>query len=90
MTWSEGETYQGHFKKNKFDGEGKYQWRDGRIYVGGWRLGKQHGKGKIFIGRRVYVGLWINGVRSEQWLEEYEESEIELTLKSESQSTLRG
>lgn len=92
LTWSEGESYLGHFRDNKFEGEGKYQWRDGRIYVGCWRQGKQHGHGKMFINRRVYHGIWVDGVRSGNWIEEYEEPEVDLTLKSDSrsQSTIRG
>ena len=86
LSFDQGELYVGHFSANKFDGEGKYQWRDGRIYLGGWKLGKQHGKGKIFIGRKVYIGLWIKGVRNDNWLDEYEETEVDLTLRSDSKT----
>lgn len=34
LTFCNGELYEGEFKKDKFDGQGKYTWAFGGSYVG--------------------------------------------------------
>ena len=36
MKYPSGETYEGQWKDNKYNGIGKYAWPNGQIYVGDW------------------------------------------------------
>jgi len=40
--------YEGDFKNNMPDGNGKYIWEDGSYYIGPWVKGLKHGKGKLY------------------------------------------
>ena len=67
-----GPIYEGHFNKNKPDGEGVETWPDGSIYEGRFKAGKKHGKGyyKWHQGC-TYTGEWldnmIHGVGKYEW-----------------------
>jgi hypothetical protein len=44
-----GEVYEGEWKDDKRDGNGKYTWPDGDVYVGEYKDGKRNGKGKYTV-----------------------------------------
>ncbi len=51
--------YQGYFKNNKFEGEGKACWKDGDKYIGQWKQGQRHGYGEFFKKNgAIYKGLF--------------------------------
>jgi hypothetical protein len=43
------ENYKGEFQKDRFEGEGVYQFADGAVYEGGWQKGIKKGKGKLTL-----------------------------------------
>lgn len=55
--------YEGGWKNNLENGEGKYYDRDGTlVYEGEWENGKYHGKGKLYLEYdTIYNGEFING-----------------------------
>ena len=54
---SNGNTYSGSWKFDKFNGFGKHTWAHGTIYEGKWQNGLMHGKGvKTFPDGTVYSG----------------------------------
>ena len=40
--------YEGDFKNNVIDGNGKYIWENGSYYIGQWIKDLKHGKGKLY------------------------------------------
>ena len=42
-TMASGQSYEGDFIKDKFEGQGTYRWPNGDFYVGGWKEGQQNG-----------------------------------------------
>ena len=49
--------YQGMWKSNLREGQGKCFYYNGDLYVGEWRSGKRHGKGEMFYRRGDrYIG----------------------------------
>ena len=46
MTYDSGNTFEGTFFNDKYDGDnGIYKWSDGDEYVGQWKVGERHGIG---------------------------------------------
>ena len=51
MTYDSGNTYEGPFADDAYEGAGGvYRWADGDVQEGGWRGGERHGTG-VFRGR---------------------------------------
>ena len=46
--YKNGIKYEGDFKNNVIDGNGKYIWENGSYYIGQWIKGLKHGKGKLY------------------------------------------
>jgi hypothetical protein len=46
--WKNGQIFEGFYKEDKKDGEGKLQFEDGSSVEGNWIDGKLHGKGKYY------------------------------------------
>ena len=56
---SDGRTYVGGIKDDKFHGQGTYTWSDGQKYVGLFQDGKFRGQGTLtFPSGQKYVGEW--------------------------------
>uniref|UniRef100_A0A2S2NC87 MORN repeat-containing protein 3 n=1 Tax=Schizaphis graminum TaxID=13262 RepID=A0A2S2NC87_SCHGA len=64
MQWNDGAVYQGQWRNNEYNGQGKYVEVNGNFYDGQWRNGLKHGKGVyVFIDKGQFMeGVWINGV----------------------------
>ena len=61
MTGSDGSTYIGQFKNNRFEGKGTYTFSDGRKYVGHFKNNKCEGNGVYsFPDGKKYTGLFKN------------------------------
>jgi uncharacterized protein YodC (DUF2158 family) len=59
-----GETYEGGYSNEKWNGFGKYTYDSGEIYEGEWENGEKHGKGKYtHTNGDVYEGGFMNGKR---------------------------
>ncbi|XP_010474473.1 PREDICTED: phosphatidylinositol 4-phosphate 5-kinase 3-like, partial [Camelina sativa] len=60
--YANGDVYQGNWKANLQDGNGRYVWSDGNEYVGEWKNGVISGKGAMtWANGNRYDGLWENG-----------------------------
>eukprot|EP01025_Chloroclados_australasicus_P032684 TRINITY_DN3312_c1_g1_i2.p2 TRINITY_DN3312_c1_g1~~TRINITY_DN3312_c1_g1_i2.p2 ORF type:complete len:868 (-),score=148.82 TRINITY_DN3312_c1_g1_i2:719-3133(-) len=60
--FASGDTYDGQWKNNRPEGEGKYVWVDGSDYVGQWKGGTKHGYGTYrWPSGAVYKGEWFEG-----------------------------
>jgi len=64
--------YEGGWKSDLFEGQGRYIDDSGNVYEGEWRKGKLNGEGSFHSpGGNSYVGQWINdsphGRGIEQW-----------------------
>lgn len=57
--YADGSTYSGSFKKDKFEGLGKYEWAQGHIYEGQWKDSQMDGNG-VFTNAngRVHQGMF--------------------------------
>ena len=55
--------YEGEFKNDKREGNGKYIWENGEYYIGQWLNGNKHGMGIIYYkdGNIKYEGDFVNG-----------------------------
>ena len=50
------------FSKNKFEGEGRYQFADGAYYTGFWKGGQMHGSGSYTDPTgTTFQGAFYNG-----------------------------
>ena len=64
-----GETYTGHFLKNKKHGKGKLTCSDGSVYDGEFKADLKHGKGKFILSPNnprlveIYDGAWAKDQR---------------------------
>lgn len=57
------EEYEGEWKEDKMDGEGRYTFTSGAEYVGSWKEGKMNGTGKmVFADGTSYDGIWTNNL----------------------------
>lgn len=55
--------YNGGFKNDSKEGEGRFEWTDGRKFQGTFRNGKPDGPGTLTLsGGKVVNGNWIDGV----------------------------
>lgn len=53
--------YDGEFKNNKYDGQGKRTYKSGNIYAGGWKEGEKNGAGTYtFSNGDRYEGTYMN------------------------------
>ena len=62
VKYSNGDIYDGNWKKGKREGKGTLKLSNNTMYVGIWKLGELHGPGTIFkSGGEKYEGEFING-----------------------------
>ena len=72
MTYESGDSYDGDWIDDNYEGVGTFRWDDGRVYVGEWKNDKQHGTSNFwsdFLGQGKmtypnldsYNGDWIEG-----------------------------
>ncbi|TNV72330.1 hypothetical protein FGO68_gene13868 [Halteria grandinella] len=55
----DGFTYQGEWKDDGMNGQGKHTWSDGAIYEGQWQEYKRHGQGNFTRSDgQTYEGQW--------------------------------
>jgi len=63
IVFTNGNTYQGNFINNKFDGFGTMIKSYGETYEGGWSKGKRNGYGKLILPNgKTYEGEWNDDV----------------------------
>ncbi|CAM8937597.1 unnamed protein product [Rhodiola kirilowii] len=61
-TFTNGDRYEGHFRRTLPHGNGKYFWADGTVYEGDWELGRMTGNGKMsWSPGHTYVGEFSGG-----------------------------
>ena len=61
-----GETYEGNWKNNVFNGYGKYTWENGTVYEGNYKNNAKNGYGKnTWPNGDIYEGNWKNGEQDE-------------------------
>ena len=69
IIYSDNSVYEGSFKNNLKDGEGKYVYyraKKKEIYIGHWKNDLRDGKGVCTFGNGdIFDGLWINGKMAE-------------------------
>ena len=57
--FQDGSTYTGSFKKDKFEGNGKYEWAQGHKYEGQWKESQMDGNGTFTNANgRVHTGVF--------------------------------
>ena len=55
-----GDSYEGNFKSNHFEGEGSYLSHDKELYSGTWHNHRRHGQGEqTYANGTQYIGDWI-------------------------------
>ena len=60
----DAEVYEGSWKANMIDGNGRFHWPDGCSYVGSYKKGMKHGLGEFrWPDGRRYKGQWESGVQ---------------------------
>jgi hypothetical protein len=65
MFYSNRDTYEGYWTRDKTDGDGLYVWKDGGKYLGKFRLGQMDGLGKrLYSSGSYYEGEFTNGKRN--------------------------
>ena len=69
--------YEGHWKNDLFDGEGKLIWKTGNYYDGDWKKGIKDGKGKFHkTPRETYNGDWKNDKKDGKGIIYYSDGNI--------------
>lgn len=65
LTFESGDTYEGEFANNVFNGQGHYKWKkNGHEYIGGYLNGKFDGNGMYKWGENEYYkGEYKNGIK---------------------------
>ena len=65
IIFDSGDTYEGEFRDNKFNGYGHYIWfKNGHEYKGNYFNGKFHGEGFYKWGKNEYYnGEYVNGIK---------------------------
>eukprot|EP01119_Soliformovum_irregulare_P011585 TRINITY_DN2919_c0_g1_i5.p1 TRINITY_DN2919_c0_g1~~TRINITY_DN2919_c0_g1_i5.p1 ORF type:complete len:795 (+),score=256.77 TRINITY_DN2919_c0_g1_i5:1687-4071(+) len=58
LSWNNGDSYKGRFKKDLFEGKGTYTFANGDSYKGLWRAGQRYGKGVFISVLGTYDGEW--------------------------------
>ncbi|KAI3841919.1 hypothetical protein MKW92_030206 [Papaver armeniacum] len=62
-SYANGDFYEGLWKRNLQEGQGRYVWRNGNEYQGDWKNGVISGRGVlIWANGNRYEGQWENGV----------------------------
>ena len=62
FVFSDGETYEGEWLDNMYEGQGKVRYTNGNTYAGGWKANLQDGQGKqVWISGSTYEGEWKEG-----------------------------
>lgn len=61
-TWSDGTYYEGFYKNDIKNGQGRYKDVDDSIWEGEWVNGKREGLGTLIKNGKKYVAQWMNGV----------------------------
>merc|ERR1711912_216166 len=57
-------SYEGEYKENMKDGEGRMEYPDGGIYEGSWKFDKRHGDGAYWYPNGdIYSGEWKFGTK---------------------------
>jgi len=63
MRFSDGNIYEGNWKRNQFQGYGKMKFKNGDIYTGYWSENKIEGEGEmIYSNNSYYKGFWKNNM----------------------------
>ena len=69
--------YEGQWKNDLFDGEGKLIWKSGNYYDGDWKKGIKDGKGKFHkTPRETYNGDWKNDKKDGKGIIYYSDGNI--------------
>lgn len=67
MSWTDGRTYDGQFRQQRFDGHGRMVWQTAKgvqTYEGQYKDDQKHGSGKfVWADGRIYDGQWSRGLR---------------------------
>jgi hypothetical protein len=67
LQWSDGDSFDGAYKRGRTQGKGIYSWANGNRYDGDWVEGKISGKGILtWKDGKSYEGEWLDGKRSGQ------------------------
>lgn len=67
MTKKNGNTYEGNFIEEEFDGYGIYTFKNGRKYTGNWKKGRMNGYGTMLLeDQSIYSGNFQNDIRHGQ------------------------
>ncbi|XP_055858553.1 uncharacterized protein LOC129920985 [Episyrphus balteatus] len=72
FVFKNGNTYNGFWFDNKFDGFGEYNWitedqiafKSETKYIGYWKNGERHGLGMLIFNERRVICLWLKGKKS--------------------------
>lgn len=74
LTFTSGDSYEGEFENNTFNGKGHYIWiKNGREYIGEYKEGKFHGQGLYKIsGNEYFKGNYVNGMKEGEGEMKYE------------------
>ena len=72
-----GESYEGEFKDNLYEGTGVYKYHHGQCYEGQYKAGHRHGRGtlKWDEGMSGYTGDWLAGKRCGYGLCQYQDGD---------------
>ena len=64
LRYADGTHYQGFTVNGRYQGRGRLTYPNGDVYQGDWVAGKPHGHGTFVTlsTRRVYDGVWNNGM----------------------------
>merc|ERR1711994_304412 len=60
-----GGKYEGEYRDDRKEGQGRYDWNNGDWYQGQWKSGLRHGQG-LYVWKEKnekYEGSWVEGVK---------------------------